>query len=206
MIDTLGQIDAVIEQHTREIQRLQVARSVILELANPNRVKGAVIEAKNRNQGITIQRIAPPPPQLAAPLAKITLRRLHALLQTFAGERIRETGEHPLPAPTERQGLRRLCRPSHVLPHVELRLADRGTGNQATRSSGTNRPARGLVSRKEFAMTTIPTEPAPSPKPGPIPDLPPDVPQPPIEEPDPDLPEEVPNPTPGPKEFPPTMR
>jgi hypothetical protein len=72
MIDTLGQIDAVIEQHTREIQRLQVARSVILELANPNRVKGAVIEAKNRNQGITIQRIAPPPPQLAAPLAKIT--------------------------------------------------------------------------------------------------------------------------------------
>lgn len=61
MIDALGQIDAVIEQHHREIERLQVARSVLLELtAQPNRVKGAVIEAKNRSQGITIQRISAP--------------------------------------------------------------------------------------------------------------------------------------------------
>jgi hypothetical protein len=62
MIDAIGQIDAVIEQHLKEIDRLNTARSVLLELtANPNRVKNAVIEKQNRGQGITIRRLGAPP-------------------------------------------------------------------------------------------------------------------------------------------------
>ncbi len=53
-------------------------------------------------------------------------------------------------------------------------------------------------------MSTIPTEPIPTPPPEVPPGLPPDLPQPPIEEPEPDVfPDEVPNPNPDENDKPP---